>query len=223
MIQLRGNQKDVNYQLHHPLSKFELPVVVNLKHVFELFGLYTTCFLIQKLLELIRLSSAGQFLRKSQNNKGVQKEWFLDLFVRKFVILHQSFLKTYLSSGLFSDPSGSHFEELKSNFEEFDLSQLGDFLTLLALNRWGHDTNTCQMTLAARRNDLGMVLSDFAHLFWDFQVFILRHILHRSIHYESPNMTVCLLAWPEYLGLASQDRQGWGLLTGSSQIKLDLI
>ena len=64
-----------------------------------------------------------------------KKEWFLDLFVGKFVILHQSFLKTYLSSGLFSDPSGSHFEELKSNFEEFDLSQFGDFLTLLALNR----------------------------------------------------------------------------------------
>ena len=72
-----------------------------------------------------------------------KKEWFLDLFVRKFVILHQSFLKTYLSSGLFSDPFGSHFEELKNNFEEFDLSQFGDFLTLLALNRWGHDTNTC--------------------------------------------------------------------------------
>ena len=71
-----------------------------------------------------------------------KKEWFLDLFVGKFVILHQSFLKTYLSSGLFSDPSGSHFEILKSNFEEFDLSQFGDFLTFLALNRWGHDTNT---------------------------------------------------------------------------------
>ena len=93
-----------------------------------------------------------------------KKEWFLDLFVGKFVILHQSFLKTYLSSGLFSDPSGSHFEILKSNFEEFDLSQFGDFLTLLALNRCGHNTNT----LGARRNDLGMVLSGFAHLFWDF-------------------------------------------------------
>ena len=64
-----------------------------------------------------------------------KKEWFLDLFVGKFVILHQSSLKTYLSSGLFSDPSGSHFEILKNNFEEFDLSQFGDFLTLLALNR----------------------------------------------------------------------------------------
>ena len=63
-----------------------------------------------------------------------KKVWFLDLFVGKFVILHQSSLKTYLSSGLFSDPSGSHFEILKSNFEEFDLSQFGDFLTLLALN-----------------------------------------------------------------------------------------
>ena len=66
---------------------------------------------------------------------NVQKGMVLDLFVGKFVILHQSFLKTYLSSGLFSDPFRSHFEELKSNFEEFDLSQFRDFLTLLALNR----------------------------------------------------------------------------------------
>ena len=69
-IQLRGNQKDFNFQLHHRMSKFEVPVVVNLKHIFELFGLYTTCFLIQKLLELIRLSSEGQFWRKGQNKKG---------------------------------------------------------------------------------------------------------------------------------------------------------
>ena len=33
-------------RLHHHLSKFEVPVAVNLKHIFELFGLYTTCFLI---------------------------------------------------------------------------------------------------------------------------------------------------------------------------------
>ena len=69
-LQLRGNQKDFNFQLHHRLSKFEVPVVVNLKYIFELFGLYTTCFLIQKLLELIRLSSDGQFWRKSKNKKG---------------------------------------------------------------------------------------------------------------------------------------------------------
>ena len=69
-IQLRGNQKDFNFQLHHRLSKFEVPVVVNLKHIFELFGLYTTCFFIQKVFELIRLSSDGQFWRKSQNKKG---------------------------------------------------------------------------------------------------------------------------------------------------------
>ena len=69
-VQLRGNQKDVTFQLHHRLSKFEVPVVVNLKHIFELFGLYTTCFLIQKLWELIRLSSDGQFWRKSQTKKG---------------------------------------------------------------------------------------------------------------------------------------------------------
>ena len=66
-----------------------------------------------------------------------KKEWFLDLFVGKFVILHQSFLKTYLSSGLFSDPSGSHFEELKSNFEEFDLSQFGDFFDTSSLKLLG--------------------------------------------------------------------------------------
>ena len=70
LLQLRGNQKDFNFQLHHRLSKFEVPGVVNLKHIFELFGLYATCFLIQKLLELIRLSSDGQFWRKSQNKKG---------------------------------------------------------------------------------------------------------------------------------------------------------
>ena len=69
-IQLRVNQKDVNFQLYHHLPKFEVPVVVNFKHIFELFGLYNTCFLIQKLLELIRLSSDGQFWRKSQNKKG---------------------------------------------------------------------------------------------------------------------------------------------------------
>ena len=33
-VQLRGNQKDFNFQLHHRLSKFEVPVVVNLKHNF---------------------------------------------------------------------------------------------------------------------------------------------------------------------------------------------
>ena len=70
LVQLRGNQKDFNFQLHHHLSKFEVPVVVNLKHIFEIFGLYTTCFLIQKLLELNRSSSDGQFWRKSQNKKG---------------------------------------------------------------------------------------------------------------------------------------------------------
>ena len=43
---LTGNKKDVNFQIHHHLSKFEVPVVVNLKHIFELFGLYATCFLI---------------------------------------------------------------------------------------------------------------------------------------------------------------------------------
>ena len=69
-IQLRGNQKDFNFQLHHRLSKFEVPVVVNLQHIFELFGLYNTCFLIQKLLEVIRSSSDGQFWRKSQNKKA---------------------------------------------------------------------------------------------------------------------------------------------------------
>ena len=70
LVLLRGNQKDLNFQLHHRFSKFEVPVDVNLKHIFELFGLYTTCFMIQKLLELIRSASDGQFWRKSQNKKG---------------------------------------------------------------------------------------------------------------------------------------------------------
>ena len=30
----------------HRLSKFEVSVVVKLKHIFELFGLYITCFFI---------------------------------------------------------------------------------------------------------------------------------------------------------------------------------
>ena len=45
-VQLRGNLKDFNFQLHLRFSKFEVPVVMNLKHIFEFFGLYTTCFLI---------------------------------------------------------------------------------------------------------------------------------------------------------------------------------
>ena len=46
ILQLRGNLNDFNFQLHHRLLKFEVPLVVNLKHNFELFWLYTTCFLI---------------------------------------------------------------------------------------------------------------------------------------------------------------------------------
>ena len=42
VIQLRGNYKDFNFQLHHRLSKFEVPVVVDLNHIFELFGPYNT-------------------------------------------------------------------------------------------------------------------------------------------------------------------------------------
>ena len=38
--------ENFNFQFHHRLSKFEVPVVVNLKHIFELIGIYTTCFLI---------------------------------------------------------------------------------------------------------------------------------------------------------------------------------
>ena len=37
-LQLRGNQKDFNFQLHHRLSKFEVPVVVNLKHILNFLG-----------------------------------------------------------------------------------------------------------------------------------------------------------------------------------------
>ena len=47
-LQHTANRKleRLQFQLHHRLSKFEVPVFVNLKHIFELFGLYTTCFLI---------------------------------------------------------------------------------------------------------------------------------------------------------------------------------
>lgn len=132
-----------------------------------------------------------------------KKVWFLDLFVGKFVILHQSSLKTYLSSGLFSDPSGSHFEILKSNFEEFDLSQFGDLLTLLALNR-SVDTT---LSLSSRTAEW------FRHGFVWFCPFILGLLglyfephSHRSLHYAFPNMTACLLAWRS--GLSVQTRVG---------------
>ena len=42
----RKLEKDVNFQLHHRLSNFEVSVDVNLKHVSKFFGLYNTCFLI---------------------------------------------------------------------------------------------------------------------------------------------------------------------------------
>ena len=38
-LQLKENQKDFDVQIHHRFSKFEVPVVVNLKHIFELFEL----------------------------------------------------------------------------------------------------------------------------------------------------------------------------------------
>ena len=43
-VQLRGNQKDFNFQLQHRLSKFEAPVVVNLKHIFEFLGFIPLVF-----------------------------------------------------------------------------------------------------------------------------------------------------------------------------------
>merc|ERR1712083_1122909 len=86
-------------------------------------------------------------------------------FCREICDLASKFFEDLSELGSISDPSGSHFEILESNFEEFDLSQFGDFLTLLALNR---SVDTTLTLLAARRNDLGMVLSGFAHLFWDF-------------------------------------------------------
>ena len=66
-VQLRGNQKDFNFQLHHCLSKFEVPVVVNLKHIFEVFGLYTTCLFIQKLLELMVSFEEKAKIKKAGN------------------------------------------------------------------------------------------------------------------------------------------------------------
>ena len=51
-----------------------MPSVVNLKHIFERFGLYTSCF-----LDLIRVSSDGQFWRKSKNENGGKFELRLQL------------------------------------------------------------------------------------------------------------------------------------------------
>ena len=95
LLQLRENQKDFNFQLHHRLSKLEVHVVVNLKHIFELFGLYNSYFLIQKLLELITSSSDGQFWRKSQNKKGEKFELRLQLCYynrKEFVLNYQLFI-----------------------------------------------------------------------------------------------------------------------------------
>ena len=42
---ITAERKDFNFQLRHRLSKFEVPVVVNLKHIFELFwALYHLLF-----------------------------------------------------------------------------------------------------------------------------------------------------------------------------------
>ena len=53
ILQLNVESRDLSQ------AEEKILVVVNLKHIFELFGLYTTCFLIKKLLELIRSSSDG--------------------------------------------------------------------------------------------------------------------------------------------------------------------
>ena len=64
----------LQFSTNHRFSKFEVPLVVNLKHIFELFGLNASCFLIQKLLEVIRSSYDGYFWIKSRNKKGGQFE-----------------------------------------------------------------------------------------------------------------------------------------------------
>ena len=46
-VQLRGNQKDVNFQLRHRFSKFEVSVIMNLKHSFELFELKHLLFYLE--------------------------------------------------------------------------------------------------------------------------------------------------------------------------------
>ena len=93
-LELKGNQKALYFQLHHRLSKFEVPVFVNLKHIFEIFRLYITCFLIQKQLELIRLSSDGQFWKKSQNKKGGRFE------LRSYLCYYNCNRLFYISSSL---------------------------------------------------------------------------------------------------------------------------
>ena len=108
-VQLRGNQIDFNFQLLHRLSKFEVPVVVNLKHIFELFGLYTTCFLIQKLQELIRSSSDGQFCRKSQNKKGGKFELRSQLCYYNCTVLEKEEIKLRRYKELCSAVSVQYF------------------------------------------------------------------------------------------------------------------
>ena len=73
------NTIQLRLQFSTSSSTVKVPVVVNLKHIFELFGFCNTCFLIQKLLELIRLSSDGQFWRKSRHKKGGKFELRLQL------------------------------------------------------------------------------------------------------------------------------------------------
>ena len=52
-------KKQNEHLIIHRLSKFDKSVVVNLKPILYLFGVYTTWFFIQKLLELLKTSFDG--------------------------------------------------------------------------------------------------------------------------------------------------------------------
>ena len=53
-VQLREYQKDLEYRLHHRLSKFDRSVFLNLKLISYFSGVYMAWVFIQKLLELVR-------------------------------------------------------------------------------------------------------------------------------------------------------------------------
>ena len=54
LVQLKEYQKDLEYRLHHRLSKFDRSVFLILKPISYFFGMCMAWFFIQKLLEFIR-------------------------------------------------------------------------------------------------------------------------------------------------------------------------
>jgi hypothetical protein len=60
----------LQFSTDHPFSKFEVPVVVNLKHIFELFGLESGLFKVD--LEF-SFSIPGLFQTWNSNKPGFEK------------------------------------------------------------------------------------------------------------------------------------------------------